>query len=61
MNSDQIGGILRAFLPAIVGFLGGGHYFFDAPTWNVILTSLATAGVAVWSYQTNVPGTVIPK
>ena len=49
MNSSQLAGILRAVIPGLAGYLAGKGIFFDADTWNIILVSLGTAGVAAWS------------
>jgi hypothetical protein len=49
MNSSQLAGILRAVIPGLAGYLAGKGIFFDANTWNIILVSLGTAGVAAWS------------
>lgn len=58
MNNDQVGGVIRAIVPGIAAALS--HYALNDATWTIVLTSLATAAVAVWSYRTNKPGTVIP-
>ena len=58
MNADQIGGIIRAFLPVAV--VVGAHWGLDNATVTTIVGGLAALGTAVWSVQTNKPGTVIP-
>jgi hypothetical protein len=58
MNSDQIGGLIRAILSAVGGyFVGKG--LIDASTMTTIVGGIATVGVALWSLWTNKPGTVI--
>ena len=59
MNSDQVGGILRAFIPVAVAACA--HYGVGSPEQvTVIATAIATCVVAVWSAVTNKPGTTIP-
>ena len=58
MNSDQIGGILRALLAA-----GGGYAAakgMDGGTYGLITGAVVTIVTAVWSWYTNKPGTSIP-
>ena len=60
MNSDQIGGIIRAIIPGAVALAV--HYGLgSAETDTIIATAIATAVVSVWSAVTNAPGTVIPS
>jgi hypothetical protein len=59
MNSDQVGGIVRALLAAIGGFLVA-RGVTDAGTVNAVAGAVATVVVAVWSAFTNKPGTTIP-
>lgn len=58
MNSDQVGGIIRAFLP--FGIMIGAHFGFDNAAVTAIIGGLAATATAVWSAYTNKPGTVIP-
>lgn len=59
MNTDQIGGIIRALIPGVVAMAT--HYGLGtADQDTIIATAVATAAVAVWSALTNKPGTVIP-
>ena len=59
MNSDQIGGIIRAVLSAVGGyFVGKG--MIDGGTVTTIAGAIATLVTAVWSAWTNRGGTVIP-
>ena len=58
MNSDQVGGIVRALIPGHVAMAT--HYGLGtADQDTIILTAIATAIVAVWSAITNKPGTYI--
>ena len=60
MNSDQLGGIIRALIPGVVAFAT--HYGIGTTdTDTIIATAVATAAVAIWSAVTNKPGTVIPS
>lgn len=48
MNSDQIGGIVRAIVSAVGGyFVGKG--LVDSATMTTIAGAVATLAVAVWS------------
>ena len=58
MNADQIGGIIRAFIP--VAIMIGAHFGFDSPTVTAIMGGVSATVVAAWSAYTNKPGTVIP-
>ena len=59
LNSDQIGGIIRALIPGVVALAS--HYGLGtADEDTIIATAVATAIVTVWSVVTNKPGTVIP-
>ena len=61
MNSDQLTGILRAILPAIVAFaVAKGWVGVGNADW--VVTSVIALAAAGWSAWTNKPGTVIaPK
>jgi hypothetical protein len=60
MNSDQLGGIIRALIPGVVALAT--HYGVGTTdTDTIIATAVATAAVAIWSAVTNKPGTVIPS
>ena len=60
MNADQIGGLIRAFIPGVVA--AATHYGLGTTdTDTIIATAVATAVVAIWSAVTNKPGTVIPS
>lgn len=59
MNTDQVGGLVRAIVAAVGGyFVGKG--FLDASTVTMISGVAVTVATAVWSWYTNKPGTVIP-
>ena len=59
MNSDQVGGLLRAVFAAVGGWAVGKGYV-DGATATAVAGGLVTIGVAVWSFYTNKPGTTIP-
>ena len=60
MNNDQVGGLLRALLTFGAGVLVSKGWI-DAGTAGTVVGGLVTVGVALWSFQTNKPGTVIPS
>ena len=57
MNYDQLTGVVRAVTPALAAVLS--QYFLNDATWTIIITSLSTAGMSVWSYQNNKASAVI--
>jgi hypothetical protein len=59
MNADQIGGLIRTLLSFGAGILISKGYV-DTGTAGTVVSALVTIGVAVWSWHTNKPGTVIP-
>jgi hypothetical protein len=60
MNSDQLAGILRAVLPAVVAFaVAKGWVGAGSADW--LVASVVSIVCAGWSAWTNKPGTVIPK
>ena len=59
MNQDQLTGILRAILPAVVAF-GVAKGWFSTGMADWIAASVVTLAAAGWSVWTNKPGTVIP-
>lgn len=52
MNSDQIGGIFRAILTAVTGYLAG-KGLIGTDLAGAIVTAGVTLGTAVWSAFTN--------
>lgn len=54
MTSDQIGGLIRAIVSALGGYLVG-RGLTDAGTVAAVAGAAATIGVAVWSGFTNSP------
>lgn len=60
MNSDQVGGIVRAILAAVGGyFVGKG--LVDAATMTTVTGGLATAIAGIWSVYTNRAAVVAAK
>lgn len=53
MTSEQFGGVLRAVLTFLAGFLPA--TFLNGETVAVIVGAIVTIGVALWSYYTNRP------
>jgi hypothetical protein len=59
MNSDQINGVVRAVLPALLAFaVAKGWIGAGSVDW--IVASAVTLIAAGWSIWSNKPGTVIP-
>lgn len=48
-DQQQTSGQIRILAAALSGYLAGKGVFFDEATWNVILFSVFTAGMAAWS------------
>ena len=59
MNGEQVGGILRTLLAAAGGYIAAKGWL-DAATYTAVSGAVVTIFVALWSYKTNAPGTVIP-
>ncbi len=59
MNGDQVGGIVRAFLSSVMPLLITAG-ILPANVADAVVTVVVFVVVAVWSYFTNKPGTVIP-
>ena len=57
-NSDQIGGIVRAILAAVGGYLVS-KGLVSADTVAQISGAVVTIAVAIWSYYTNQSGKTI--
>jgi len=58
MNTDMIGGVIRAVLPPIVAFLIG-KGVLPAGDYGSVVTGLVALVTAVWSVRTNTTGKVI--
>ena len=58
MNGEQVGGIVRAILATLGGYLVS-KGIGDAATVTAVAGGLASAIAAAWSWYTNRPGTVI--
>ncbi len=57
MTSDQIGGIIRAILAAIGGFILAKGWV-NAETWAWIVGGLTTVGPVIWSWISNRPASI---
>ncbi len=53
MNSQQLSEMAKPLIGALVAYLAASHIFFDAQTWNIILTALVSIGLAIWAYKQN--------
>lgn len=49
MNSEQLQGIAKPLVAALVAYLAAKNILFDSETWNIIITSAVSIGLAVWS------------
>lgn len=58
MNTDMIGGIVRALGPAIVAYLAG-KGVIPAGDYDAVWTGLIALVAAVWSVKTNATGKVV--
>lgn len=54
MTSDQIGGIIRAVLSAVGGYVVG-KGLIDSETMLAITGAVVTIATAIWSWHTNKP------
>jgi hypothetical protein len=50
MNSDQVGGVLRAVFAGLAGFVAAKGWI-PADTYGAITTSVTTLVVAIWSWK----------
>ncbi len=58
MNSDMIGGIIRAILPPAIAFaIGKG--LLPAGSYDAVVTAIIALATAVWSVKTNTTGKTI--
>ncbi len=53
MNNEQITGMAKPIIAAIVAYLAASNILFDAQTWNIIISSVVTVGLAIWAYKQN--------
>jgi len=58
MNTDMIGGVIRAVLPPVVAFLVG-KGVLPAGDYGSVVTGFVALVTAVWSVRTNTTGKVI--
>ena len=58
MNTDQITGIIRAVVPAVVAWLVGKGYIPGGSAADVS-SALVAIGAAIWSIQNNKTGKTI--
>lgn len=58
MGTDQITGIIRAIVPALLAYAVAKGWI-DAGAVGAIGAAVVTLAAAVWSYFTNQPGKVI--
>lgn len=59
MSADQIGGIIRTILAWGAGYIVA-KGLLPSEVADAVTSGLVTIIVAVWSWKTNKPGTVIP-
>ena len=58
MNSDMVGGIIRAIGPAVVAFLVG-KGVIPSGDYSAVFAGLTALGAALWSVGTNRTGKTI--
>jgi hypothetical protein len=58
MNYDQYTGIVRAVVPALVGYLAAALHFTDTTT-ALVITAVTAVAAAVWSVLNNKTGKTI--
>lgn len=58
MNSNQIGGIIRAVVPAILAY-GVARGWLSQSVVADVTTAAITIAAAIWSVYTNATGTII--
>lgn len=58
MNSDMIGGIIRAFFPPVIAFLIG-RGALPVGDYGAIITALVALVTGIWSIHTNQTGKTI--
>ena len=58
MNTDMIGGVIRAVLPPVIAYMIG-KGVLPAGDYGSVVTGLVALVTAVWSVRTNTTGKVI--
>jgi len=58
MNTDMVGGIIRALFPPLFAFLVG-KGILPAGDYGSVVTGLVAVATAVWSIRTNQTGKTI--
>ena len=58
MNTDMLGGIIRAFFPPIFAFLVG-KGTLPAGDYGAVVTALVALATGIWSIHTNQTGKTI--
>ena len=58
MNTDMIGGVIRAVLPPVIAFMIG-RGILPSGDYGSVVTGLVAFETAVWSVRTNTTGKVI--
>jgi hypothetical protein len=58
MNTDMIGGVIRAVLPPVIAFLIG-KGILPIGDYGSVVTGFVALATAVWSVRTNKTGKVI--
>ncbi len=59
MNYDQITGVIRVVVPAIISFAAGNHWFDVSTSTEVITAACVAVAAAVWSVMNNKTGKTI--
>ncbi len=58
MNYDQYTGIVRAIVPALVGYLAAAFHFLPETT-AALITAITAVAAAVWSVLNNKTGKTV--
>ena len=58
MNTDMIGGVIRAVLPPVIAYMIG-RGVLPAGDYGSVVTGFVALVTAVWSIRTNTTGKVI--
>ena len=58
MNTDMIGGVIRAVLPPVIAYLVG-RGVLPSGNYGSVITGFVALLTAVWSVRTNATGKII--
>ncbi len=58
LNNDQYTGIVRAVVPAVVGYFSV-YFAWTGPTTAAVITAVTAIAAAVWSVLNNKTGKIV--